>query len=71
MKTLLIFTSILVLAAGCSSDKKSGEGAPPPATTITTYGAPGTAVTTQTGSSAVTVYPGATGTSTVTVQPAH
>lgn len=53
MKKLMILTSILVLAAGCASNKNTG--APPPATTVTTYGAPGTTTMTTYGAPGTTV----------------
>lgn len=49
MKTLLVFTSVLVLAAGCCSSKKNAGAPPAPiVTTQTGYGAPAVPVTTET-----------------------
>jgi hypothetical protein len=48
MKTLLIFTSILVLAAGCASNNKNTGAPPATVTTETVYVVPAAPVTTKT-----------------------
>lgn len=45
MKTLLIFTSILVLAAGCASNKNKNAGAPPAPVTTETVNMSGSSTT--------------------------
>jgi len=46
MKTLLIFTSIIVLATGCASNKSKNAGAPP-APVVTESGAATSPMTSQ------------------------